>query len=132
MAFELHRTAFPGIAASAINAQQVVTFDGGDTQRQVLPAATNGVEPLGVALATAVNPGDGVTVHDAFNVVKAVACASVGAGVDVGVATSSGRLGPVTGASGVTRYRVGKTLTAAADGETFSLYVNPKQISNLI
>jgi hypothetical protein len=132
MAFELHRSALPGIAASAINAQQVVTHDTGDTQRQFLPVATNGVEPAGVALATAVNPGDAVAIHDAYNVVKAVACASIGAGADIGVATSSGRLGLVTGASGVTRYRVGKSLTPAADGETFSLYVNPRQLSNLI
>lgn len=132
MAFELHRGAFPGIAASAINAQQVVTFDVGDTQRQFLPVATNGVEPVGVALATALLPGDGVTVHDAYNVVKVTACASLGANTDVGVATSSGRLGPVTGASGVTRYRVGKSVTPAADGEVFSLYVNARQLSNLI
>lgn len=132
MAFELHRSALPGIAASAINAQSVVTHDIGDTQRQFLPVSTSGLEPVGVALATAVNPGDGVTVHDAYNVVKIVAAASLGAGANVGVASTNGQLGIVAGASGVTTWRVGKSLSAAAAGETFSLYVNPRQLSNLI
>lgn len=132
MAFELHRSAFPGIAASAVNAQQAVSLDVGDVQRQVLPLATNNVEPLGVTIATAVNPADSVAVFDRGNIVKVPAVASFGAGQDIGVASTNGGFGTVSGASGVTRWAVGKSVTGALAGEIFSLYVNPKQLSNLI
>jgi hypothetical protein len=132
MAFELHRSGYPAIAASAINDRAAVALDSGDTQRQVVPIATNNVEPFGVTIATAVNPGDGITVLDPLNTVKVTACASLGAAAAVGVASTNGQFGPVSGASGVTRWQVGKSVTAAAAGETFSLYVKPQQLSNLI
>jgi hypothetical protein len=125
MAFELHRTSFPGIAASAINAGAVVTLDTtGDVQRQVISTGSMTVEPFGIALATAVNPGDGVAVFDLGNVVKGIAVASIGAGQDVNIASTGGQLGIV--ASGF--FRVGRSVTAAAAGETFSLYVNPRRV----
>jgi hypothetical protein len=64
--------------------------------------------------------------------VRVPAGGSLGHGADVGVASTNGALGPVSAASGVARYRVGQALTAAAAGETFSLYVNPKQLSGLV
>lgn len=127
-AFELHRSGFPAKAASAMGAQIAVSHDVGDTQRQVVAIATNNVEALGVTLATAANAGDAITVLDRGNVVKVTAMASLGAGADIGVASTNGALGLVTSASGVVKWAVGKSQTAAAAGETFSLYVNPKPI----
>lgn len=128
--FELHRNGFPGKAASAMAALQVVSQDTGDTQRSVLAVATFNVEPLGITLATAANAGDAVTVFDRGNVVKTLAAASLGAGADVGVVGATTSLGLcAAGASGVLKWSVGKSMTAAAAGEVFSFYVNPRQVS---
>lgn len=127
MAFELHRGAFPGLAASAIDAHQAVRLV--DAERGVAPANAGNQEPFGVALATAAQ-GEAVTAHDVGNVVKAVAGASLGAGANVGVTGATASLSPIAGASGVIRFSVGKSVTAAATGEVFSLYVNPQQLSD--
>lgn len=130
-AFELHRSGFPALAASALSAGQLVSHDTGDTQRQVVPIATVNVEPLGVALASAANPGDAVTVMDRGSVVKVLAAASLGAGADVGNVGATTSLGLVAGASGVVKWAAGKSMTAAAAGEVFSFYVNPRQLGGL-
>jgi len=132
MAFELHRNHFPGIAASVINAGQVVALAPGDTQRTVVPVATQlpisaaSSVPLGIALATSASPGNAVSILDALNVVKVSAAASIGAGAPVGLASSNGGFGPIT-ASG--SWVVGQSVTAAAAGEVFSVYVNPRPIT---
>lgn len=133
MAFELHRVpGLPGIAASSINAGQAVSLDVGDVQRQFLPISTNSIEPFGVARATAVTAGDAVTVWDTGHVVRiATAVASLGHGADIGVASTNGALGPITGASGSVKWAVGKSLSAAAAGETFSLSIRPRQLGGL-
>jgi hypothetical protein len=132
MAFELHRDpGLPGIAASAMAANTVVTEDVGDVQRQFLAVATVNVEPVGVTRSVASNAGDGVTVYDFNHVVRAVAIASLGHGADIGVASTNGGLGPVSAASGTVKWRVGKSLNAAAAGETFSLSIRPRQLGGL-
>jgi hypothetical protein len=127
-AFELHRNELPAVAASDINPGRVVKLDVGDTQRQVVPVATNTGEPFGVALATGLQ-GKAVTIEELGSVVKVPAGASLGAGADVGVASTNGALGPVSAASGSVVHAVGKSLSAAAAGEQFSLYVRPRQLS---
>ncbi len=127
-AFELHKNEFPAIAASDLNPGRVVKLDVGDTQRQVVPVATSNGEPLGVALATGLQ-GKPVTIELNGSIVKVVAGGSIGAGADVGVASTNGSLGPVSGASGSVVFTVGKAMSAAAAGESFSLYVRPRQLS---
>src|SRR5207237_2670177 len=96
MAFDLRRYApLPGVAASAINVGQSVQLDVGDVQRQFLPVATNNVEPIGVAEASAA-AADPVTVADDGHVKKVVAAASIGQGADVGVASTNGNYGPIS------------------------------------
>jgi hypothetical protein len=136
MAFELHRQPlFPAVAASALSAGAAVGLvNGGDVQRQVIPLATCNIEPIGVARASAVNPGDAVSVYDHSNIVRAVAAASLGHGQLVGVASTNGGLGIVAGGSGSVGpvvWAVGRSLSAAAAGETFSLFINPRQISGV-
>lgn len=99
---------------------------------QVVPITLVTTEPLGGTDQASSLRGDAVTVYEEGNVVKALCAASLGAGADVGIASTNGALGPVSGASGVSRYRVGKSREAAAPGSTFSVQVNPKQLSNLI
>lgn len=111
-------------AASAISPKTVVALD--TTADQVV-AATAGAEPVGVTAASAAQ-GDRVTVLGLGNTVKCVAAASLGFGAVVGVASTNGALGPVTGASGVVKWAVGTSRGNAAAGETFSVFVNPRQL----
>lgn len=128
---ELHRHAISAKAASAMSVGQVVGYDVADTSFQVVPLATINVEPLGIALASVSNPGDAVTIIDRGNVIKVQAAASLGAGADIGVVGATTSLGLAAAASGVAKWAVGKSLSAAAAGETFSLHVNPKQLGGL-
>jgi len=132
MAFELHRGGYPGIVASAVTPRSAVIVVGGDTQRSFGPALDNTVEPHGIIDQVVASglPGESITVYEPGDVVKVTAAASLGSGTDVGVA--SGGFSPISGASGITRWRSGKSHTAAAAGETFSVYVSPRQLSNLI
>lgn len=131
MAFKLHRSGFPGIAASAINVEAAVGIASG-VDRSFSPIATANVRPFGIALATAVNAGDGLTILDEGNVAIVTAAASLGRGAEIGVASTNGALGPVAAASGLAVYSAGQSLSAAAAGEEFSLYVNPRQLSGLV
>lgn len=124
--------ALPFVAASHILPYQPVGLDTGAAKRQVVPLAANTGEPQGLNGPATALQGESVTIYELGAVVEAIANASVGAGADVGVASSNGGHALVSGASGVTRYRTGKTLEPAAAGERFSLYVSPKQVSNLI
>ncbi len=132
MAHEQHQgLKFPKkVGTAAIGPKQLVALDtsgGGD----VLAIATNNVRPLGVTIATCAALRAGA-VFGHGNTVKAIAAASLGVGAEVGVASTNGNLGPISGASGVTKWAVGQAESAAAAGETFSLLVNPRQLSNLI
>lgn len=116
-------------AASAMSPRVPVALDA--VEGQVVQIATTGVEPLGLTGAASARPGDAVVVYGEGNIVKAVAAASLGFGANIGVASSNGALGPVTGASGVVRWRLGTSREAVAAGETFSLFVHPRQLSGL-
>lgn len=117
-------------AASAISDRQPVQVDTA-ADGQVVLAATHNVEPFAFTDASAVQ-GGAVTVYGEGCVVRAIAAASLGAGANVGIGSTNGRLAPVSGASGVTRFRAGKSLENAADGDSFALYISPRQLSNLI
>lgn len=131
MAWELHRHAFPGVAASNVQDRQVVTIAAGSADKNVHPCATVNVRPLGVALASAARL-EAVTVHDVGNYVKAVAAASFGAGAEIGVIGATKSLNAVVGASGAVVHSVGQSVNAAGAGEVFTLYVNPRQLSGLV
>jgi len=131
VAFELHTgLAFPGLAASNVQPGQVVSLASG-TERGIHPCASANLRPFGVAFAVA-TAADAVTVHPAGNIVKCIAHASVGVGAEVTVASGSATgVAPVAGASGVERWSVGQSVTAAAAGETLSVYVHPRQLGLL-
>lgn len=126
----IHRSGFPGIAASAINAGAAVVIASG-ADRNIAPIATTNVRPFGIALASGAI-GDGVTVMDDDNTVIVTAIASLGRGAEIGVASTNGGLAPVSGASGGVVFSVGQSISAAAAGEDFSLNVNPRQLSGLV
>ena len=131
MAFELHGDAFPGIAASNIAAGQAVLLASGSAERTVHPVPSNNEEPFGITHAAATR-GEAVAVHLPGEVVKVTAAGTVISGSDVVYSTAS--LGYVSqaGASGVVRYAAGKSVSAAANpGETFSLFIRPKQLGGL-
>ena len=121
----------PGVqAASIILPFQPVALD--TVEDQVVPIATNNVRPYGINGPATAAQGEAVTVYGEGCEVKAIAVASLGAGAEVGHASSNHALNAVTGASGITRYSVGQSRSAAGAGERFTLIVNPRQLSNLI
>lgn len=121
--------AFPGIAAAALLPYQPVAL-ATTVERGVLPCASTNQQPIGVTHATAAS-GRPVAVHEYPEIVEAIAGASLGGGVAVMVGSANGALVPAAAASGSPRFSVGQSLGPAAAGETFSLYVNPRQISGL-
>lgn len=129
MSFDLHRDAAPFTAASNIQNLQAVTIASGGN-RQVAPVASCNVEPFGLSIASAVQ-GLAVSVHEVQNYVAVTAAASVGRGGNVGVVGATNSLGPVAAASGSVVYRVGVSVTSAAAGEEFTVFVNPRQLSGL-
>lgn len=138
MAFELirpgHQLSLP--AGSAINPRVPVKLVAGASGLVVAGIATSGDRPFGmngqatagVALVPSqvAAPGDYVTIYEETNIVKAIAGASLGAGAEVGVATTSGAMTPAAAASGF--WAVGIAMTPAAAGERFSLYVKPRKV----
>ena len=128
---EIHRSGYPAVAASAVNAGAAVTVASGSDSR-VAPVATVNVRPLGIALATGATVGLAVTVLDEGNVAVVTVGASVGRGAEIGVASTNGALGPVAGASGSVVYSVGQSVSAGDADQDISLYVNPRQLSGLV
>lgn len=92
----------------------------------VIPCGTNAVDAAGFVDAAA-TVGEQVTIYKDTNVVKAVAAASLGVGVAVGVASDNGALSPAAVASG--RFQVGISKTPAAAGETFSVEVKVLKVN---
>lgn len=132
MAFEILTNPFPGIAASAIQDRQVVSLNTGAVERSVIPmsggtSAAFGIECRGASALQ----GEGVTIAARGEYAKAVAAASLGAGADIAVVGATRSLGLAAGASGLAKWTVGQSVTAAAAGEVFTLYVNPRQLSGL-
>jgi hypothetical protein len=132
MAFQLIDDPFPGIAASVIQDRQVVALDTGATERSMVPMSGGTSMPFGIEVrgATALQ-GEGVAIADRGNYAKAIAAASLGAGADIAVVGATRSLGLAAGASGLAKWTVGQSVTAAAAGEVFTLYVNPRQLSGL-
>jgi hypothetical protein len=130
MAFEILDDPFPGIAASAIQDRQVVALT--TSERGVIPMSGGTSIAFGIECrgASALQ-GEGVTIALRGECAKAVAAASLGAGADIAVVGATRSLGLAAGASGLARWTVGQSLTAAAAGEVFTLYVNPRQLSGL-
>lgn len=93
---------------------------------QVIMLGTNNLEPFGVNGEATAAVGDQVTIYGNDNIVKAKAIASLGVGAQVGVGSDNGRLGPGAAASG--RFRTGIALEAAADTESFALFVSPRPV----
>jgi hypothetical protein len=128
---EHRKNALPFTAASDIVPLRPVKLVT-DANRSVVLAASNNDEIQGfIGDATALR-AEAVTVFGEDAVITAVAAASVGAGANVGVASTNGALGPVVGASGISRFRAGKSIESAAAGEQFSVQVKVSQLSNLI
>jgi hypothetical protein len=123
---------FPAIAGSAINPGVPVQFGGG-VERGVIPVATNSLLAVGMIDTRIASKaqGDPITVYEHGAVVEGIAAASMGQGAEVAFAVPSQGFAPVAAASGVLRASVGVTMTPAAPGEYFALYVRPRVLGGL-
>lgn len=131
MAFAIDGGAvLPCFAATHLGERVPVKLVEGATARIVAPVASLNEETIGFT-QTSASSGFAVEVQAVGNIVKAVAAASVGAGADVALGSPNGALGPVAAASGVVKYKSGVSLSDAAAGEVFSVFVNPRQLSGI-
>lgn len=128
--FILHRDehSIPIPAATTLLPNTLVRLVGSDLAA-VAPAATIAHEVFGQVDATVLS-GEIAAVYETPNYVKVKAAASLGAGQDVVVGTETGRLilanaASVFQASG--HFIAGKSFTAAADGEVFTIRINPRK-----
>lgn len=117
-------------AASLVNPFVPVALD--TVNDQVVPIASNNVRPFAINGPATAAQGEAVAVYGENVEAKAVAVASLGAGAEVGVASANGALGPVSAASGITRFAVGQARSAAGAAERFTVVFKPRQVSNLI
>ena len=155
MAYEIIRPNFQlPISAGSVLVPRTPVKLVGSSVLLVLPVASSNDRPFGMigeATAPVTSPtGDAVSgfaavVIEEGNIVKAIAAASLGVGVEVtmatlGVATNAQggsylatvpQLGPITVASGSGQWAVGLALTPAKAGELFSLYIKPRQTGGL-
>lgn len=129
--FNKDQNALPFTAASIVVPYMPVLLDTGAAKRQVVPIATTGIEPVGLSGAATTAQGEAVTVYGEGAVVEAISVASIGAGQDVAVSSTNGALAAIAAASSTAKFRVGRTLEPADDGERFSLYVSPRQLSTM-
>src|SRR5574338_1104848 len=118
----------PKISASAVSQFKPVKSD--TVKDQVVLAATNTDHPLGITIASTASPGDPVGVKNK-GVYRAKAAASIGAGGEVGVASTNGDLGAVVAASGFRRFAVGIAQENAAAGTTFSVLIRIRELPGL-
>jgi hypothetical protein len=125
--------------ASAIGAYRPVFMPLASSRDEtVVPADSNTQDVIGLTRATVGTYGEAAAVV-VGGVAKAIAAASLGAGVRVAIASTNGALGPLTpsglstalgsalGAAGA-RFVVGRSLHAAAAGAVFSVLLDPGQI----
>lgn len=135
MAFELTRDdeQFSLPAASVVLPRTAVKL-AGTSVLFVLPCGSVNDEPFGTVKATAgasgLNQGERVAIYEHANYVKMIAGASLGVGADVGVGSSNGVMKPIVAATGSIIWRVGKSITPAAAGDVFTVYVSPKQLDS--
>jgi hypothetical protein len=127
MSFVIHKSPFPGLAASPITAGQPVKV-GTAGERQVIPVTADTEEIFGVTDRDGVSAltGDAVTVHEPGETVKAIAAASIAGGAKVSWANASA--GFVAGASG--KQSVGLNVSGpVVPGDVFALYIRPGGIT---
>lgn len=115
------------VKAATLLIPNIPLYLGGSTVLLAIPAASVNHDVFGFNGAATVAAGDFVALREDQNVVKAVACASLGAGCIVDVGTTTGRLRVATGASGAARYEVGISEGPADDGETFAVRIRPRR-----
>ena len=128
MAHFKHDQIAPRNAASAIRDWVPVRAD--VVKDQVVLCASNNLYPFGLTIASAASPGDSLAVVYQ-GVAKAVCAASVGAGAEVGVASTNGALGPIAAASGFRRFVVGESTEPAQPGEIFSVQIRVRELTGV-
>lgn len=126
----LHQPADSYVGASAIDWGVAVKRT--TTKDEVILSTVNTEDAFGITAATGATAGGIVAVHwGGGNEVIALAGASLGAGADVGVASTNGTLGPVAAASGVRKYTLGKSTSAAAAGAYFTVQLRPRELTGV-
>lgn len=126
MAFEIHKTPFPGIAVGSIVAGAPVKW-GTTGEKAVTVCATSTDRVAGVTHVT-VASGQPVAVHEPGETVKVTAAATVLAGAVV--TWSAASAGYYTGINASGHAAAGNCVSGDTNpGETFSLYIRTGAIA---
>jgi hypothetical protein len=120
----------PAFAGSIVRPNEAVKWAAGSSERRVVPVTASTDLAIGVNGEATAAVDAPLTVYEIGSIREVLAAASVGAGANVAVASSNGGVAPVAAASGVIRAAVGQSVTPAAAGEYFSLYVRPIALSD--
>lgn len=131
-------------AASTIPPRTFVKL-AGSSALAVLPVGSVNDRPFGNTQEATAARGEAAAIFLESNIVKCIAAASVGAGAEVmvasiGVASGAQRnaiatttlLGPLVIASGTLKWAVGISMTPAAAGEVFSVYIKPRATGQVL
>lgn len=136
MAYTGEQVALTYKAASLVGAHLPVFQNTASSRDGVaVPAASTNQDVIGLTRATGASVGNSLAVI-VFGNAKARAGASLGAGALVGLASTNGALGPLaaapthiaSGGSLQPRFIVGRSKEAAAAGDLFTVFVNPREI----
>ncbi len=126
---ELPGHSLPYQVASTINPRKAVRL-GGTSAVLALPVGSNNLEPVMFSGEATTTVGEIINVFEPGNIIKAVAAASLGAAARVLVGSTNGDMIPVVAASVFAasgHWEVGRSESAAAAGEVFALYFDPRK-----
>lgn len=129
MAHYNHHMSIPMKAASAFGFGVALMGDT-TTKEQVLPAGSVGAPQIGISNATCAAAEEAEVIVQ--GVVKAIACASLGAFARVAPGSVNGALGPYVPTGGAASgdvarsYTIGQALEPAAAGQIFSVLIDPR------
>ena len=137
MAYKGNQVTHSFISASAMGAHLPVFQQVASSRYEVVvPVGSLNQDLLGFTIATVASAGNETAVA-IDGIVKAIAGASLGAGARLAVGSTNGRLIPQApsgvlasgpGIPAPVRFVAGRALHAAADGDIFSVLLDPEQI----
>lgn len=117
----------PVIAATDIAPKQFLT-PGGTSVLLAIPCGSQNVRPHWHSDLGTTASGMAVPCQESDQIVKAVACASLGCGAEVSIGSTNGRLAPLALVAASAHWSVGIAVSPAADGETFSVDFRPRKV----
>lgn len=117
----------PVVAATDVCPRTFLT-PGGTSTLLGIPITTNSQRPYWHSENGTIASGAAIPAQEPGQILKAVAAASLGAGAEVGVASSNSALSAAALVAASGHWAVGVALSPAAAGEVFSVDFRPRKV----